>query len=563
MLRSLLALLILLPAGPVGPARASDVASAQSGNVMADKKLGSTALAATGAPLVDGDEFGDSVAGLGDLDRTGPAVAALAVGAIGDDDGGAHRGAVRILFLDPAGDVLSVRKISDTRGGFQGVLDDYDEFGGSVAFLGDLDGAGPSVGAIAVGAVGDDDGGLDRGAVYVLLLDATGAVLSERKVGHLQGGFTGVLDDGDEFGGSVAGLGDLDGPGPSVAALAVGAMGDDDGGSNRGAVYILSLSASGLVLSHQKISDTAGGFTATFKNEDNFGEDVASLGDLDGPGPGVRALAVSAIKDDDGGNDRGAVYVLFLSASASILGYAKISDSAGGFTGPLANDDNFGTGLAALGDLDGSGPGVGALAVSAGGDDGIGVDRGAVYVLVLDAGGQVLTHQETSSTAGFFAGGLSDLLEFGSALGALGDINGAAPGAQTLVAGVGYDDEGGPDRGAVHLMTLQGGPAVTAVAPGSGGDGTGLGRLRPNPSRSGGALEFRTATPGRVRIALWDAGGRHVRTLVDGRLEAGEHRAAWDGRDAGGRPVAAGTYFVRMSLDGRPLAGVARAVVVH
>jgi len=69
--------------------------------------------------------------------------------------------------------VLSHQKISDTQGGFTGILDDNDLFGDSAASLGDLDGDG--VGDLAVGARYDDDGGTDRGAVWVLFLDGVPA----------------------------------------------------------------------------------------------------------------------------------------------------------------------------------------------------------------------------------------------------------------------------------------------------------------------------------------------------------------------------------------------------
>ena len=53
-------------------------------------------------------------------------------------------------------------------------------------------------------------------------------------------------------------------------------------------VMVLSTSAThaqpGWVLSHQKISDTEGGFTGTLDNGNRFGWSVASLGDLDGDG---------------------------------------------------------------------------------------------------------------------------------------------------------------------------------------------------------------------------------------------------------------------------------------
>ena len=70
--------------------------------------------------------------------------------------------------------VLSHQKISDTLGTFTGILDDFDSFGTSVTSLGDLDGDG--AGDLAVGAFFDDDGGLGRGAVWVLFRDGVGAV---------------------------------------------------------------------------------------------------------------------------------------------------------------------------------------------------------------------------------------------------------------------------------------------------------------------------------------------------------------------------------------------------
>ena len=56
-----------------------------------------------------------------------------------------------------------------------------------------------------------------------------GTVKSHQKISNTEGGFTGILDDGDWFGSSVASLGDLDGDG--VGDLAVGAYHDEDGGT--------------------------------------------------------------------------------------------------------------------------------------------------------------------------------------------------------------------------------------------------------------------------------------------------------------------------------------------
>ena len=104
-----------------------------------------------------------------------------------------------------------------------------------------------------------------------------GWVLSHQKISSTEGNFTGILDNGDFFGTSAAALGDLDGDG--VDDIAVGAIRDDDGGLWRGAVWVLFLNTDGTVKSHQKISDTEGGFTGTLDNEDEFGLSVASLGE--------------------------------------------------------------------------------------------------------------------------------------------------------------------------------------------------------------------------------------------------------------------------------------------
>jgi hypothetical protein len=61
------------------------------------------------------------------------------------DPGGFGRGSVYVLFLAPNGTVKAEQKISDTAGNFQGVLDRFDNFGSSVAALGDLDGDGIQV----------------------------------------------------------------------------------------------------------------------------------------------------------------------------------------------------------------------------------------------------------------------------------------------------------------------------------------------------------------------------------------------------------------------------------
>ncbi len=365
--------------------------------------------------LDDADGLGYSLASLGDLDGDG--VTDLAVGAYLDDDGGDARGAVWILFLNTNGTVKSHQLISDTVGGFNGILEDDDNFGSSVASLGDLDGDG--VTDLAVGAVWDDDGGEERGAVWLLLLNNNGTVKSHQKISDTEGGFTGILDDFDLFGRSLASLGDLDGDG--VGDLAVGVAGDDDGGNAHGAVWVLFLNNDGTVKSHQKISDTEGGFAGILHDADLFGGAVASLGDLDDDGVGD--LAVGAAFDDDGGERRGAVWVLFLNTDGTVKAHQKISDTEGGFTGTLDDFDQFGRSVTSLGDLDGDG--VGDLAVGAERDGDGGNNRGAVWVLFLDGGAQTPCPWDLDGSGSVGASDLLSLLvSWGPCKGCPADFDG-------------------------------------------------------------------------------------------------------------------------------------------
>jgi len=69
-------------------------------------------------------------------------------------------------------------------------------------------------------------------------------------------------------------------------------------------------------------------------------------------------------------------------------------------------------------------------------------------------------------------------------------------------------------------------------------------RAFPVPSAGDVRMSFRLPTGGPVTVFVSDARGRRVRTLVqEAALPAGEHVAAWDGRDDDGTRVAPGVYF--------------------
>ena len=72
----------------------------------------------------------------------------------------------------------------------------------------------------------------------------------------------------------------------------------------------------------------------------------------------------------------------------------------------------------------------------------------------------------------------------------------------------------------------------------------------PNPFNPTTMVRFGVPRPGHVRLAVYDVAGRRVAVLVDRMMGAGEFTASWDGRDEGGRSVASGVYFARMTMEG-------------
>jgi hypothetical protein len=341
--------------------------------------------------------------------------------------------------------VESTQKISDTAGNFEGALEDSDRFGSAIANIGDLEADG--VTDLVVGTPMDDDGGSDRGAVWILFMNDDGTVDIEQKISDTEGNFTAALDDNDNFGSAVASLGDLNGD--NILDIAVGAPLDDDGGSDRGAVWLLFMNADGTVQFNQKISSIAGGFTETLDDNDQFGNAIASIGDLNNDG--INDIAVGSPLSDDGGGDRGAVWILFLNTNGTVRGIQKISDVSGGFAGTLDDGDHFGSAIAGIGDHDGDG--IEDIAVGATGDDDGGSDRGAVWILFMNTDGSVRFEQKISATSGNFNGVLNDGNRFGSAVSSTGDLNG--DGIPDLATGADMDDDGGNNRGALWILFME------------------------------------------------------------------------------------------------------------
>ncbi len=112
-----------------------------------------------------------------------------------------------------------------------------------------------------------------------------------------------------------------------------------------------------------------------------------------------------------------------------------------------------------------------------------------------------------------------------------------------------------PENKAWFVSELEAGLADAGDVPTVAADGPRLLPAAPNPFNPRTTLRFALAAPGRASLRVYDLGGRLVRTLVDGPLDAGWHEAVWSGRDDRGRSAGAGVYFVMLSADGARRAG--------
>ena len=72
----------------------------------------------------------------------------------------------------------------------------------------------------------------------------------------------------------------------------------------------------------------------------------------------------------------------------------------------------------------------------------------------------------------------------------------------------------------------------------------------PNPVAAQTHIRYEVARTSHVTIKVYNAMGRLVGTLVDERTAPGRYAVQWNGRTAGGEPVASGVYFYKMEAGG-------------
>jgi hypothetical protein len=99
-------------------------------------------------------------------------------------------------------------------------------------------------------------------------------------------------------------------------------------------------------------------------------------------------------------------------------------------------------------------------------------------------------------------------------------------------------------------------PPVPEPPPPAAPRATRVGPARPNPfsSVTAAPVEIAGAPSSRTLARVWDARGRLVATLADGAAPGVRFTLRWDGRDARGRPVASGVYWITVESGGERVA---------
>ncbi|MBI3019263.1 MAG: FG-GAP repeat protein [Deltaproteobacteria bacterium] len=227
--------------------------------------------------------------------------------------------------------------------------------------------------------------------------------------------------------------------GDGIADILVGAVGDDDGGTDAGAAYIfygstsLASSIDASLANVKLIGEDIG---------DQFGFSVSGVGDVNDDG--ISDILVGAPLDDDGAAaDAGAAYIFYGSTSlASSIG-ASLANVK--LIGGAAND-LFGNSISGAGDVNKDG--ISDILVGARENDDGGANSGVAYIFY---GSATLASSINASLANVKLIGEAAGDRFGISVSGAGDVN--KDGISDILVGAALNDDGAAaDAGAAYIF---------------------------------------------------------------------------------------------------------------
>ncbi len=83
------------------------------------------------------------------------------------------------------------------------------------------------------------------------------------------------------------------------------------------------------------------------------------------------------------------------------------------------------------------------------------------------------------------------------------------------------------------------------------GQGFGLEQNNPNPFKPLTTIRYRIAEAGKVRLSIFNASGRLIRTLVDTDQQPGRYSVDWNAKNDLQQSVTSGIYFYRLQTNGK------------
>ena len=370
------------------------------------------------------DRIGFSVAAAGDIDGDG--VPDAVAGSQDIVSFAAGPGAAWVFLLNADGTTKSAIELSNGTNGIPaGSFAAQDNFGSSVSSAGDVDGDG--VPDLLVGA--QEQSGAKPGAVWVILLNSNGTAKASIEMKNGTNGIpAGSFVANDAIGAAVASIGDVDGNG--VPDMITGAIGNDDGGSAAGAVWVILLNSNGTAKSAVELADNKNGMSSALQFADFFGDSVAAAGDINGDG--IPDLFAGARLNDDGNSDAGGVWVILLETNGTAKSAIELANGLNGIPpGSFAGGTRLGRSVVGPGDVDGDGvPDLVAGVLDS--------NNEAIWVILLNSNGTAKSAVELRDGQN----GMPDSLEisdgFGEMVAAAGDID--QDGVPDLLAGARWND---------------------------------------------------------------------------------------------------------------------------